>query len=521
MHCDDFSRTDAERRSRLEAPHQPPSAAAGRPGRDDLALRRRAPCRSRAPSRPPRPAPPAAPNAPVLVNVFVPGGLDLLDTLVPGDAYGRYADLRPALKVAQPLALGRHRLRRAPGAGGGAQRRSEGPLRPRPAGLHARHRLRQPRPLALQQSRHFWETGLISINPAPGWLGALARPPRRRRQPVPGAVDGRRPVAAAARQPQPGGRGRSRPTTPSRGCPGVWGEWQDRMMEHYARHRRAAPARRRAGRRLRRRAPEPAGGARARSPTSRTPRRAPTRSRAPVAYPGGETAGHQRLRREPALPGGLLTLPLGHPRGHRRRRRATSTPTTTRPRRSCATSPSSRRALSAFQADLEARGVADRVLTLVWTEFGRRPQENSSGGTDHGAGGIAWVMGTRARGGLLSPYPDLNAFDARRQPQGDHRLPRRVRRACSSSGWAPAPTRCCPTPAGWGASRSWHDGAHRRCRPRRRRPRHAGRPGHARVPLQPLPPERARRDRRLQHDELRRGRSQPAGERAAAAIAAP
>jgi uncharacterized protein (DUF1501 family) len=67
--------------------------------------------------------------------------------------------------------------------------------------------------------------------------------------------------------------------------------------------------------------------------------------------------------------------------------------------------------LSAFQADLEARGIADRVLTLVWTEFGRRPQENSSGGTDHGAGGIAWVMGARARGGLLTPYPDLNAFD--------------------------------------------------------------------------------------------------------------
>jgi hypothetical protein len=38
-------------------------------------------------------------------------------------------------------------------------------------------------------------------------------------------------------------------------------------------------------------------------------------------------------------------------------------------------------ALAAFQADLEARGVGDRVLTLVWTEFGRRPQEHSSGGT--------------------------------------------------------------------------------------------------------------------------------------------
>jgi uncharacterized protein (DUF1501 family) len=36
----------------------------------------------------------AAPGAPVLVNVFVPGGIDLLDTIVPAGQYGRYADLR-------------------------------------------------------------------------------------------------------------------------------------------------------------------------------------------------------------------------------------------------------------------------------------------------------------------------------------------------------------------------------------------------------------------------------------------
>ena len=40
--------------------------------------------------------------------------------------------------------------------------------------------------------------------------------------------------------------------------------------------------------------------------------------------------------------------------------------------------------IAAFQADLEARGLADRVVTLVWSEFGRRPEENDSG-TDHGA----------------------------------------------------------------------------------------------------------------------------------------
>jgi uncharacterized protein (DUF1501 family) len=51
------------------------------------------------------------------------------------------------------------------------------------------------------------------------------------------------------------------------------------------------------------------------------------------------------------------------------------------------------------------------VLTFVWSEFGRRPEGNESGGTDHGAGGLAWVQGTRARSGVLSDYPDLKRLD--------------------------------------------------------------------------------------------------------------
>jgi uncharacterized protein (DUF1501 family) len=66
--------------------------------------------------------------------------------------------------------------------------------------------------------------------------------------------------------------------------------------------------------------------------------------------------------------------------------------------------------LAAFQADLEARGIADRTLTFVWSEFGRRPEENDSG-TDHGAGGLAWVQGNRARAGVHSEYPDLYRLD--------------------------------------------------------------------------------------------------------------
>jgi uncharacterized protein (DUF1501 family) len=63
--------------------------------------------------------------------------------------------------------------------------------------------------------------------------------------------------------------------------------------------------------------------------------------------------------------------------------------------------------LLAFQRDLEARGLADRVLTLVWSEFGRRAEENGSDGTDHGAAGIGFLMGTRVRGTMIGEFPGL------------------------------------------------------------------------------------------------------------------
>jgi uncharacterized protein (DUF1501 family) len=63
--------------------------------------------------------------------------------------------------------------------------------------------------------------------------------------------------------------------------------------------------------------------------------------------------------------------------------------------------------LLAFQRDLEARGLADRVITLVWSEFGRRAAENGSNGTDHGAAGTALLIGSRVRGGFLGELPAL------------------------------------------------------------------------------------------------------------------
>jgi uncharacterized protein (DUF1501 family) len=50
-------------------------------------------------------------------------------------------------------------------------------------------------------------------------------------------------------------------------------------------------------------------------------------------------------------------------------------------------------ALAAFQAELEASGIAGRVTTVVQSEFGRRLKQNNSGGTDHGYGNPVLVMG--------------------------------------------------------------------------------------------------------------------------------
>jgi uncharacterized protein (DUF1501 family) len=65
--------------------------------------------------------------------------------------------------------------------------------------------------------------------------------------------------------------------------------------------------------------------------------------------------------------------------------------------------------LLAFQRDLEARGLAGRVVTLVWSEFGRRAAENGSSGTDHGAGGTAFLIGSPVRGQLIGEFPGLGS----------------------------------------------------------------------------------------------------------------
>jgi uncharacterized protein (DUF1501 family) len=63
-------------------------------------------------------------------------------------------------------------------------------------------------------------------------------------------------------------------------------------------------------------------------------------------------------------------------------------------------------AVGAFMDDLREHGREDDALLLVFSEFGRRIRDNGSG-TDHGSGGVAFVIGNAVQGGMYGEYPSL------------------------------------------------------------------------------------------------------------------
>jgi uncharacterized protein (DUF1501 family) len=63
-------------------------------------------------------------------------------------------------------------------------------------------------------------------------------------------------------------------------------------------------------------------------------------------------------------------------------------------------------AVSDFYQDLKEHQSSEDVVILMFTEFGRRVRENGSG-TDHGSGGVAFVIGDAVKGGLYGEYPSL------------------------------------------------------------------------------------------------------------------
>lgn len=405
--CRDFHRTDAQRRSLMDRPLSRRSLLRlGVGATMSIYAARALPFTRMLEAAEAQAA--DAPGAPVLVNVFVPGGLDLLDTIVPMAQQGRYADLRRTTRVEDALALGSTGLGMHPVLGRGI----DGGLK----GLFDRGQLGllpgidYPNPdLSHFNSRHFWETGITSLRADAGWLARWLDRHGGQDNPfqglsmdsslVPVLRGGRAPVAAI-----------ESPDDTEIWVPGVWGEWREHLIESYL-----AVASRRPGK------PGPAAvDAAARQSRWVADRLAPYRREDknaadplassvqwPVAQGDTEPSGVAKQLRTLAA---LVAQPLGiriacvqadgefdtHDDQKATLNRDLGTVGD---------------ALVAFQADLAARGVADRVLTFVWTEFGRRPEENASGGTDHGAGGLAFVMGSRVRGGVLSDYPDLTSFD--------------------------------------------------------------------------------------------------------------
>ncbi|HEX8745235.1 MAG TPA: DUF1501 domain-containing protein [Thermoleophilaceae bacterium] len=343
----------------------------------------------------------AAPDGPILVSVFLPGGCDLLDSFVPLGQYGRYADLRPRLKQKDPAKLGGSGLGVHPSLGLGANGGVKGLFEQGKIGLLPGIDYANP-DLSHFHSRHFWESGLVTQSAATGWLGRMLDRTGSADNPLQGISlsstlspllrSAGAPVAAV-----------NSPNSAQFWIPGMYGSSLELAMGAYA-EMAARPA---AG------PGERAATTAARFAKQVADRLAPYRHDdddpnplAPaVAYP----ADNDLAERLSQL-AGLLSQPLGirvaaveadgefdthdsQPADLTRGLREVS------------------EALSAFQADLEARGLADRVLTFVWSEFGRRPQENESSGTDHGAGGVAWVQGTRVRSGVLTDYPDLGRLD--------------------------------------------------------------------------------------------------------------
>ena len=72
-------------------------------------------------------------------------------------------------------------------------------------------------------------------------------------------------------------------------------------------------------------------------------------------------------------------------------------------------------AIGDFYDDLKEHGREDEVVVLVFSEFGRRIKDNGSG-TDHGSGGVAFVIGSEVKGGMYGQYPSIREAD---QLEGD------------------------------------------------------------------------------------------------------
>jgi uncharacterized protein (DUF1501 family) len=332
----------------------------------------------------------APPSSPVLVSVFLDGGVDTLSLLAPvGDPDYRRLRPRLALPDSSLRVVGDDRLRWHPSAASFRTLHDEGKLTLVPAiGYRDADQ-------SHFTSRHYWEVGATNPHLRTGWLGRYLDHVGTADNPLQGlSLDGElAPSLATGKVPVAALRGADEYTFWSAG---VWGEVNDKMLD--------AIGRLGATRRSRDRALAGAGRVAVQSDQLRR-QLAPFKSgglASPVPYPKVDSDFPDRLAGLAAMLAagvplrvvalnafGMYDTHSDQPEQLGEGLKVTSD------------------SLLAFQRDLEARGLANRVMTLVWSEFGRRAEENGSNGTDHGAAGTALLIGSRTRGGLLGELPAL------------------------------------------------------------------------------------------------------------------
>ena len=336
----------------------------------------------------------------VLVSVFLDGGADALSMLFPAED-PLYRKLRPQLALAadQGVPFGEDkRLHWHPSLAPLATLHGEGKVSVMPGiGYDDPNQ-------SHFTSRHFWEVGALDERLVTGWLGRYLDRHGAPDNPLQGlALDwGLQPALATKRVPVASIDGPDRFDFWARG---VWGEVQERMLEAIG-HLGGIPTHGDPGL-------EQATDA-ARQSEQLYRQLAPFRSKdgkpkgfgSPVAYPAGDDSFPRRLAGLAAmLAAGLplrcvaLTAPGSYDTHDNQAGDLDDGLKLTAD------------SLLAFQRDLEARGLADRVLVHVWSEFGRRAEENGSGGTDHGAAGAGFLVGARAAGKMIGEFPGLDRLD--------------------------------------------------------------------------------------------------------------
>lgn len=85
-------------------------------------------------------------------------------------------------------------------------------------------------------------------------------------------------------------------------------------------------------------------------------------------------------------------------------------------------------AIGDFMDDLKEHGKDEDTLVVMFSEFGRRIKDNGAG-TDHGSGGVAFVIGTPVSGGTYGQFPSLDEKD---QLEGDMHFSNDFRSAYST-----------------------------------------------------------------------------------------